>query len=95
MILYFVQSQLRNKLVSELKKSMGGSGPGMDLGSSESAHKSLSTRIADCIVAEYLNCMGYEYSLSIFLPEAGTNMDNVSLMYNMDNACSLSYDLPY
>lgn len=70
-----VQSQLRNRLVTELKKSLGGSG--ISSTPSETVRKSLHIQIADSIVAEYLKCAGYEYSLSIFLPEAGASMDNV------------------
>lgn len=72
-----VQSQLRNRLVTELKKSMDGSG--ISSTSSETVRKSLHVQITDSIVAEYLKCAGYEYSLSIFLPEAGASMDNVKI----------------
>jgi hypothetical protein len=54
---------------------MNGSGIGSS--SPVSAHKSIHVQMADSIVAEYLNSAGYEYSLSIFLPEAGASIDNV------------------
>lgn len=73
-----LQSQLRNRLVAELKKSLDGIE--VISTSSQPVPKSLRTQIADSIVAEYLKCAGYEYSLSIFLPEAGTKIDNVSWM---------------
>ena len=41
--------------------------------------KSMRRQVADSIVAEYLKHAGYEYSLSIFLPEAGVNVDKVKL----------------
>ena len=70
----FLQSQLRNRLATELHKTMKGSvGPSLP----GSPRKSMRVQVADRIVAEYLNSVGYEYSLSIFLPEAGTSMEKV------------------
>ena len=45
----------------------------------EAAGKSLRAQVADSMVAQYLQSAGYEYSLSIFLPEAGVSIDKVKI----------------
>lgn len=45
----------------------------------KSPRKSMRVQIADSIVAEYLKAVGYEYSLSVFLPEVGISMDKVKM----------------
>ena len=37
----------------------------------------MSIQVANSIVAEHMKKAGFEYSLSVFLPEAGLNMDKV------------------
>ena len=39
----------------------------------------LGLQVANSIIAEHLRVCGYEYSLSTFLPESHTNLDNVRL----------------
>lgn len=43
------------------------------------------TQVANNMVAEYLQKGGYEFTLSIFLPEAGVNMGKVgqSILHNL------------
>ena len=41
---------------------------------------SMTLQVANNIVAEYLKLAGYEYTLSIFLPEAGVAMDKVYII---------------
>ncbi len=89
-----LQSQLRNKLVTELTKRIEGSG--INSLSPETVCKSLRVQVADSIVAEYLKSAGYEYSLSIFLPEAGVRLDKVREGYIIGSkfnfhACHLSF----
>lgn len=58
--------------------------------SSECVRKSLRVQVADSIVAKYLRSAGYEYALSIFLPEAGVSMDNVrSYLFRL---CKLKFE---
>jgi len=70
------QSQLRHKLASELHVLLGGSSqssPRARFG----GKKTLRTQVADTLVAQYLQSVGYEYSLSTFLPEAGLQLAEV------------------
>lgn len=80
------QSQLRNRLATELQRSLEASvGPtptGQASSSSPAANKkgnSMILQVANSIVVEHLKRAGYEYTLSVFLPEAGVNVDKVCL----------------
>lgn len=66
---------MRNRLATELHKSLYGS-PSV-FSSSGSPRKSMKSQLMESIVAEYLKCVGHEYTLSIFLPESDTNMGKV------------------
>ena len=79
MLYFYSQSQLRNRLATELHKTLSGSGSVGSSSPTNSPHKSMKTQVADSIVADYLKATGYEYSLSIFLPEASTSMDKVTI----------------
>lgn len=72
------QSQLRNRLATELHKTLSGSGSPEGSSPTKPPHKSMRVQVADSIMAEYLKTSGYEYSLSIFMPEAGVSMDKVT-----------------
>ena len=37
----------------------------------------MSVQVANSIIAEHMKKAGFEYSLSVFLPEAGLDMDKV------------------
>ena len=52
-------------------------------------HCAMSIQVANSIVAEHMKRVGFEYSLSVFLPEAGLTMDKVKL------ALILCYPLDY
>ena len=67
------QSQLRNKLAMELQRT---SRP-PPLHSPKKACNSMTVQVANGMVAEYLKKAGCSYTLSVFLPEAGVNMDKV------------------
>ena len=77
---YISQSQLRNKLASELQKSFGAVSPrsttdrGLESGKGSCA---MSIQVANNIIAEHMKRSGFDYSLSVFLPEAGLNIDKV------------------
>ncbi len=60
---------------------MDSSPPGASLSKSPGKSKSMRTQVTDSMVAEYLKAEGYEYSLSIFLPEAGTSIEKVIKSY--------------
>lgn len=47
----------------------------------ENSSLPLFQRAANYIVAQYLQSCGYEYSLSTFLPESGTNFKKVELCF--------------
>lgn len=71
-----LQSQLRNHLVVELK----GVGLSQPLGAGRAdpgGVASLPLRAVNSLVADHLKHAGYDYSLSIFLPESGMAQDKV------------------
>ncbi len=41
----------------------------------------MSVQMANSIIAEHMKKAGFEYSLSVFLPEAGLNMDKVCYIH--------------
>ena len=75
------QSQLRNRLATELQNSFGAVSPqySVEKQSPKAAGKAqtcaMSVQVANNIIAEHMKKAGFEYSLSVFLPEAGLNMD--------------------
>ena len=84
--LFHLQSQLRNKLVTELKHI----GPPQPIvsGSVPSAQDgSLLLRASHSLVADHLRYTGLDYSLSVFLPETGTTQDKV-IWRNHGHCCS-------
>ncbi|XP_072300661.1 centriole and centriolar satellite protein ofd1 isoform X2 [Eucyclogobius newberryi] len=62
-----LKTQLRNRLIQELKH------PPLTQGKSPAVVKGVSCVVSacNCIVADYLQNSGYEYSLSVFNPECG------------------------
>ena len=40
-------------------------------------HCAMSVQVANSIIAEHMKRAGFEYTLSVFLPEAGLTMDKV------------------
>ena len=75
MVFYSIpaQSQLRSNLVRELKQSFPPSAhPSPSRGSS-----TLWLQAVNNLIADHLQSMGYEYSLSTFAPEASVNVDKV------------------
>ena len=70
-----LQSQLRCRLVQELRRSANGGGESPAPGATPTF--SLALQVANSIVAEHLRGCGYEYSLSTFLPESHTSLDKV------------------
>lgn len=41
----------------------------------------MTVQVANSIIADHMKKAGFEYSLSVFLPEAGLNIDKVKLIY--------------
>lgn len=84
--LFVSQSQLRTKLAMELQNSFGAVSPkpATDRGSDckpkgeGKTRCAMSTQVANSIIAEHMKRVGFEYSLSVFLPEAGLNTDKVN-----------------
>ena len=82
--LFTSQSQLRNRLATELQSSFGAVSPqrATDKGSPKTAGKvqcAMSVQVANNVIAEHMKRAGFEYSLSVFLPEAGLSMDKVDI----------------
>ena len=81
------QSQLRTKLAMELQNSFGAVSPRPAAAESgaeskpnaatRKTHRAMSVQVANSIIAEHMKIVGFEYSLSVFLPEAGLTMDKV------------------
>jgi oral-facial-digital syndrome 1 protein len=78
------QSQLRNRLATELQNSFGAVSPQHTVdkqlpkaAAREAQACAMSVQVANSIIAEHMKKAGFEYSLSVFLPEAGLNMDKV------------------
>jgi len=85
-VLHCTQSQLRNRLARELQNTMEGKESDCTLSTPPSrGQSSMMTQVANNMVAEYLQKGGYEFTLSIFLPEAGVNMGKVgqSILHNL------------
>lgn len=77
-VLHCTQSQLRSRLARELQNTMEGKESDRTLSTPPSrGQSSMMTQVANNMVAEYLQKGGYEFTLSIFLPEAGVNMGKV------------------
>jgi len=68
------QSQLRNRLARELQNTLEGSSLPTPPSRGQS---SMTMQVANSMVAEYLQKVGFEFTLSVFLPEAGVNMGKV------------------
>jgi hypothetical protein len=78
-----VQSQLRSKLILELRlrasslnlqpkpQSSALVAPGSGGGSRTLCTSTVLTKIADSLISDYLQYKGYEFSLSVFIPESG------------------------
>ena len=85
-VLHCTQSQLRNRLARELQNTMEGKESDRTLSTPPSrGQSSMMTQVTNNMVAEYLQKGGYEFTLSIFLPEAGVNMGKVgqSILHNL------------
>jgi oral-facial-digital syndrome 1 protein len=67
-ILSQLKSQLRCRLVQELRRGSGSATPPVPL----------ALQVANGVVAEHLRGCGYQYTLSTFLPESSTHLDRVS-----------------
>lgn len=77
-VLHCTQSQLRNRLARELQNTMEGKESDCTLSAPPSrGQSSMMTQVVNNMVAEYLQKAGYEFTLSIFLPEAGVNIGKV------------------
>ena len=77
-VLHCTQSQLRNRLARELQNTMEGKESDRALSAPPSrGQSSMMTQVVNNMVAEYLQKAGYEYTLSIFLPEAGVDIGKV------------------
>ncbi|KAL5460406.1 hypothetical protein EMCRGX_G033852 [Ephydatia muelleri] len=70
-----MKSQLRNKLATELQKAM--ESPESGKVRAEPTKPTMPVYFANTIIARHLKQMGYEYTLSIFLPEAEVNIDKL------------------
>ncbi len=67
---------MRQKLARELHKGAKRS-PKFIRKRPELRKPTLNDQISSGMVADYLKKAGFEYSLSVFLPEAGVNIDKV------------------
>ncbi len=70
---YSLQSQLRQRLARELHRNVKSS----PVCNSSGSKTTLGDRISVSLVAEFLKTAGFEYSLSVFLPEADIRPDKV------------------
>nr|XP_057938230.1 centriole and centriolar satellite protein ofd1 isoform X2 [Doryrhamphus excisus] len=75
-VLNTLKTQLRNQLIQELKPPpLSGAEPPLRTAALRSNYLLVSA--CNNIVADYLHCSGYEYSLSVFCPESGLCKDKV------------------
>ena len=72
----YLQSQLRNRMVTELKQI--GVNQSFKPEPLPSRDGSLLHRAANSLVADHLRRCHYDYSVSVFLPECGLGDDKVS-----------------
>ncbi|XP_061735076.1 centriole and centriolar satellite protein ofd1 isoform X2 [Nerophis ophidion] len=75
-VLNTLKTQLRNQLIQELKPSpLSGAEPSQRAATGRPDY--LLVLACNNIVADYLHCSGYEYSLSVFCPESGLCKEKV------------------
>ncbi|XP_061827187.1 centriole and centriolar satellite protein ofd1 [Nerophis lumbriciformis] len=75
-VLNTLKTQLRNQLIQELKPSpLSGAEPSQRAATGRPDY--LLFLACNNIVADYLHCSGYEYSLSVFCPESGLCKEKV------------------
>ncbi|XP_054643338.1 centriole and centriolar satellite protein ofd1 isoform X2 [Dunckerocampus dactyliophorus] len=74
-VLNTLKTQLRNQLIQELKPPLSGAEPPLRPVAVRSNYLLVSA--CNNIVADYLHCSGYEYSLSVFCPESGLCKEKV------------------
>ncbi|XP_063970305.1 centriole and centriolar satellite protein OFD1-like [Lytechinus pictus] len=78
-----LKSQLRTKLVTELRQSAGlqhvkfASSPSSMLTASLDGSSSLMLRAANSLVVDHLRRCGYDYSVAVFMPESGATDDKM------------------
>lgn len=85
---FFIKSQLRNKLVTELQQTTKGNLT--ERTPREAEEGSLLHRASNSLVADHLRHCKYDYSLSVFLPESSTQRDKVSLNRGREYTSSAS-----
>jgi len=71
-----LQTQLRNRLVAELK-DVGLSQTFPQNDRDKTSGSQLVRRATDSLVVDHLRCSNYNYALSIFQPECGLSSDMV------------------
>ena len=71
------QSQVRSRILVELK-NVGHDQVFSKVDRLDMSDESLSLRAANSLIASHLKSLGYEYSLSVFLPECGLADDKVN-----------------
>ena len=84
--MFFIQSQLRNRLVTELRHvGLSQSFPRSQAKLSDEG--SLVLRAANSLVADHLRRTNYDYTLSVFLPESSTAEEKVRQSFKVTNIC--------
>lgn len=81
LLMYTFQSQLRNKLVTELQQI--GLKQNFTPQSLDAKEGALLHKAANSLVADHLRKCSYDYSLSVFLPESGTAQEKVGTYYSI------------
>ncbi|XP_056009983.1 centriole and centriolar satellite protein OFD1-like isoform X3 [Ostrea edulis] len=76
-----IKSQLRNKLVTELRQTTKGHLTERE--TEDVGEGSLLHRASNSLVADHLRHCKYDYSLSIFLPESSTGRDKIFTTHDM------------
>jgi len=74
-----VQTQLRNRLVAELK-DVGLSQAFPQYDRDKTSGGQLMRRATDTLVVDHLRCNNYNYTLSIFQPECGLSTEMVTFV---------------
>lgn len=80
-----LKTQLRSQLISQLNIPQA-----FHAGARSVTSSSLSTRIINSLIFDYLRCVPYSYTLSIFEPESGTDEKTVFSRADVVEAFHLS-----
>ncbi len=70
-----LKSQLRAQMLSQLRKAKAGSSQAV-VAKGSALGQSVISRLLNSLIAEYLSKSGLRHTLSVFLPESGTNGNN-------------------